>query len=220
MLIMWEAREHVAPRPISWCQKARGSRFYGKLMIFDPIFNYVIGILIVFMSHVCYAVSIIKVERVTIVRGHLAVLAPAATAALALLVPAPAGSFTFGELVAGQVKPTVAYGTGTWCLVDNGNTLFQISQNNTKAVISLAEVIYFDGTNYYQLSGQSILTFSDATSGTIHFKQTQTYPAPVHNPAYTNYTQTYNAATDQLIVTFNIGFPNCTLPIFAVFDAP
>jgi hypothetical protein len=154
------------------------------------------------------------------VRGHLAVLAPAATAALALLVPAPVGSFTFGELVAGQVKPTVAYGTGTWCLVDNGNTLFQISQNNTKAVISLTEVIYFDGATYYQLSGQSILTLNDATSGTIRFKQTPAYPDLVRNPAFTNFAQTFNAATDQLIVTFNIGFPNCTLPIFAVFDAP
>jgi hypothetical protein len=153
------------------------------------------------------------------VRGHRAVLAPAA-AVLALLVPAPAGSFTFGELVAGQVKPTVAYGTGTWCLVDNGNALFQISQNNMKAVISLAEVIYFDGATYYQLSGQSILTFSDATSGTIRFKQTPTYPDLVRSPGFINYTQTFNVATDQLIVTFNIGFPNCTLPIFAVFDAP
>jgi hypothetical protein len=153
------------------------------------------------------------------VRHRFVVLALSA-AALAMLMPAPAQSFTYGELVAGQVKPAVAYGAGTWCLVDNGNTLYQISQSNTKAVISFAEVIYFDGAAYYQLSGQTILTFSDATSGTIRFKQTPTYPELVHNPAFTNYTQTYNAATDQLIVTFNIGFPNCTLPIFAVFDAP
>jgi len=83
-------------------------------------------------------------------------------------------------------------------------------------VISFVEVIYFDGAAYYQLSGQTILTFSDATSGTIRFKQIPAYPELVHNPAFTNYTQTYNAATDQ----FNIGFPNWTLPIFAVFDAP
>ena len=144
-----------------------------------------------------------------------------AGAALALLIPRQAESFTYGRLVAGQVKTDLAYGTGSsWCLVDNGNTEFQMNQSNTKAVISLAEVIYFDGSTYYNLNGQTILTFNSGTDGIIKFKQTPTYPGPVHTPAFTNFTQTYSTSTDQLTVTFSVAFPNCTLPILAVFDAP
>lgn len=146
-----------------------------------------------------------------------------AEAVLALLIPTQAESFTYGQLVAGQVKTAVSYGTGSsWCLVDNGNTEFQINQSDTKAVISFAEVIYFDGSTstYYALGGQTILSFSGGIGGTIHFKQTPNYPAPVHSPAFTNFSQTYSASTDQLIVTFSVVFPNCTLPIYAVYDAP
>ena len=77
-----------------------------------------------------------------------------AGAAIALLIPTQAGSFTYGRLVGGQVRTTLVYGSGSsWCLVDNGNTEFQINQAGTKAVISLAEVIYFDGSTYYSLNG-------------------------------------------------------------------
>jgi hypothetical protein len=142
-------------------------------------------------------------------------------AVLVWLLPGQASGFTYGSLVAGQVKSALAYGSGSsWCLVDNGNTLFQINQAGTKGVISFAEVIYFNGTTYYSLSGQNTLTFNTMTDGIIHFKQTPTYPPEVHLPAFTNYTETYVAATDQLIVSFNILFPTCTLPVFAVYDAP
>jgi len=141
--------------------------------------------------------------------------------AVALLVPTQAQSFTYGRLVGGQVKTELAHGTGSsWCLVDNGNTEFQINQNGTRAVISFAEVIYFDGSTYYSLDGQSILKFSSASYGTIHFKQTPTYPGPVHSPPFLGFSQTYNSSTDQLTVTFSIFFPECTLPITAVYDAP
>jgi hypothetical protein len=150
-----------------------------------------------------------------------AVLA-AVGAGLGLLIPMQAQSFTYGTLVGGQVKSALAYGSGSsWCLVDNGNTQFQINQAGSKAVISFAEVIYFDGSVYYALDGQTILTFSGPTGGTIHFKQTPTYPNPVHGPPFANFSQTYTAATDQIVVSFSILFPNnCTLPVYAVYDAP
>jgi hypothetical protein len=155
----------------------------------------------------------IKVRR-------FAVLALVA-AAFGLLIPTGAQSFTYGGLVGGQVRAALAYGSGlSWCLVDKGNTEFQINQSNTKAVISFTEVTYFDGSTYYNLNGQTILTFNGGTDGIIKFKQTPTYPGPVHTPAFTNFTQTYSASTDQLTVTFSVAFPNCTLPILAVFDAP
>jgi hypothetical protein len=145
----------------------------------------------------------------------------AVAAAVGLLMPTEAESFTYGRLVAGQVKGALAYGIGSsWCLVDNGGTEFQINQVGSKAVISFVELTYFDGTAYYALNGQTILTFSSTTTGSMHFKQRPDLPDPVHNPTFTNFAQTYSAATDQLIVSFNILFPTCTLPIYAAYDAP
>jgi hypothetical protein len=142
-------------------------------------------------------------------------------AALALLIPTQAQSFTYGRLVGGQVRTALAYGSGSsWCLVDNGNTEFQINQSNTRGVISFAELIYFDGSTYYALDGQTKLIFSSTTGGDIHFKQEQTYPSTVQDAPFTDFTQTYNAVSDQIFVAFNVVFPNCTLPIYAVYDAP
>jgi hypothetical protein len=145
-------------------------------------------------------------------------------AAIALLIPTQAESFTYGRLVGGQVRTTLVYGSGSsWCLVDNGNSEFQINQSNANAVISFAELIYFDGSTYYSLDGQARMTFSSATGGAIHFKQTIPSPRPVYNATFMDFTQTlgvFNPPTDQLIVTFSIVFPNCTLPIYAVYDAP
>lgn len=142
-------------------------------------------------------------------------------AAVGFLMPMPAESFTYGELVSGQVQTALVYGGGTsWCFVNDGSTEFQISQDTSKAVISFPELTYFDGTNYYELNGQTILKFTGTTGGNLHFKLRPTLPDPVHNPVFTNFTQTYNAPTDQLIIRFNIVFPACTLPVYAVFDAP
>lgn len=142
-------------------------------------------------------------------------------AALGSLVPIAAEAFTYGKLAAGQVQLTLAYGGGTsWCFVNDGSSEFQINQVTSKGVISFPELTYFDGANYYELNGQSILYFSSATGGSVHFKLRPSLPNPVHNPMFTNFTQTYNASTDQLIITFNIVFPDCTLPVSAVYDAP
>jgi hypothetical protein len=142
-------------------------------------------------------------------------------AALGSLLPTAAQSFTYGKLVAGQAQRALVYGGGTsWCFVEDGSTEFQINQAATKAAISFTELTYFDGTNYYQLNGQTILTFSSGTGGSLHFKLKPNLPDSVHNPAFTNFTQTYSAPKDQLVVGFNIVFPTCTLPVYAVYDAP
>jgi hypothetical protein len=62
------------------------------------------------------------------------------------------------------------------------------------------------------------LTFATATSGTIRFKQVPALPAAVSSPPFLNYTQTYDAVSQRLVVTFSIVFPDCTLPVLAVFD--
>ncbi len=142
-------------------------------------------------------------------------------AVLGSLIPTAAESFTYGKLVAGQVQGALVYGSGTsWCFVENGSTEFQINQAATKAVISFTDLTYFDGTNYYQLNGQTILTFTSSTGGSLHFKLKPNLPNAVHNPAFTNFTQAYSAPKDQLVVGFNIVFPACMLPVYAVYDAP
>jgi hypothetical protein len=141
---------------------------------------------------------------------------------IALLIPIQAQSFTYGRLVAGQVHADLAYNGSSWCLVNNGGSLFQINQTTTKGVISFPEVIYYDSVanTYYSLDGQDILFFTSSSGGTIRFKQRGVYPLSVNTPTFTKFTQTYNASTDQLTVAFSVVFPNCTLPIVAVYDAP
>ena len=147
-----------------------------------------------------------------------------AGAVLLLLMSSHAQSFTYGQLVAGSVKASVAYdsGSSSWCLVNHGGSLFQINRAATKAVISFDELIYYDSNanQHYSLDGQDILTFTSASDGTIHFKQRGIYPVSVNSPVFTDFAQTYNASTDQLTVTFSVVFPNCTLPIMAIYDAP
>ena len=141
--------------------------------------------------------------------------------ALGSLIPIAAESFTYGKLVAGQVQTALVYGGGTsWCFVNDGGTEFQISQDASKAVISFPELAYFDGTNYYELNGQTILKFTSTTGGNLHFKMRSNLPDAVHNPVFTNFMQAYSAPTDQLTVKFNIVFPDCTLPVYTVYDAP
>lgn len=149
------------------------------------------------------------------------VVITAVGAAFGSLIPVAAESFTYGKLVAGQVQTALVYGGGTsWCLVGDGSTEFQINQAASKAVISFSELTYFDGISYYELNGQTILSFASATGGNLHFKLRPNLPNSVHNPVFTNFTQTYTAPTDQLIVKFNIVFPDCTVPVYAVYDAP
>src|SRR5215831_19279594 len=116
-------------------------------------------------------------------------------------MPIAAQSLTYGRLIAGQLQTALVYGAATsWCFVEDGSTEFQLNQAASKAVISFPELTYFDGTNYYGLNGQTIMTFSSPTGGSIHFKLRPNLPDSVHNPPFTNFSQTYNAPTDQLII--------------------
>jgi hypothetical protein len=67
--------------------------------------------------------------------------------------------------------------------------------------------------------GKAVLTFATATSGTIRFKRVSAIPPAVDSPPFQNNTQTYDQVGQRLVVTFSIVFPDCTLPVFAVFDA-
>jgi hypothetical protein len=143
--------------------------------------------------------------------------------AIALGSPELARAQPFLELVGGEVALAVgATRFGGSCYVNRGNSQFQTngaeSQGlGTKAVISFDEIV---DSAIWELRGQAVLTFATATSGTIRFERTSTVPAAIREPAFKNYTQTYQSTTQKLVVSFSIVFPDCTLPVFAVFYAP
>src|SRR5580704_17651115 len=64
------------------------------------------------------------------------------------------------------------------------------------------------------------MTFTTSTSGNILFsRQHMLPPLTVSNPSFVNYAQTYDPVNQRLVVNFSIVFPDCTLPVFAVFEA-
>jgi hypothetical protein len=140
--------------------------------------------------------------------------------ALALGSPglARAQAFPPDQLLGGEVKLAVgAVNFGGSCYVNRGSSQFQRSGTSSKAVISFDEIV---DSRIWELRGQAVLTFTTATSGNILFSREHMLPPPtVSNPSFQNYAQTYDPVNQRLVVNFSIVFPDCTLPVFAVFEA-
>ena len=117
-------------------------------------------------------------------------------------------------LVAGQVQGAFGGGSGGWCYVRQGASEFQINGTNSIAVISFPKLLYWDGS-YHPLDGQSRLSFTSATGGTIKFKL---WGASAEG-SFSGFAETNTG--QQYIVTFTITFPNgCSLPISAGYETP
>ena len=123
-------------------------------------------------------------------------------------------------LVTGQSQPVRAQATpgGPWCFVGRGLSTFQGNASGTEAVVSLPEVTYFDGTTYYLLDGQARLNFSTASTGNIKFKLTPEYPLSVKNPPFSDYTETVENPANQIMVSFSVNFPSCTLLVSILYE--
>ena len=123
-------------------------------------------------------------------------------------------------LVTGQSQPARAQATpgGPWCFVGRGLSTFQGNANGTLAVVSLPEVTYFDGTNYYLLDGQDRLIFSTTTTRFIKFKLTSEYPLSVTRPPFSNYTEAVGNPANQITLSFSVNFPSCTLPVSILYE--
>jgi hypothetical protein len=123
-------------------------------------------------------------------------------------------------LVSGQTRAAVAQATpgGAWCFVGRGLSTFQGNANGTQATISLPEVTYFDGSAYYLLDGQTRLVFTTATSGNIRFKQIPEYSSTVTYPTFSDYTEVLGNLPNQVVVTFSVSFPSCTLPVYIQYE--
>ena len=137
--------------------------------------------------------------------------------AAAIFVAAPSAAQTPPNvLFAGSANSDVARGTNVWCAVEPGSATFQ--RNGTgQAKITLPEVTWI---NYavtpavsYRLGGLLILSFSATANGAAAFVVPNGAPSSVSRPAFTNYIQSYSAASQALSVSFVIRFPICALPV-------
>lgn len=128
-----------------------------------------------------------------------------------------AQTFPSNQLLAGVVARAVgATSFGGSCYVNRGDAFFQRNGLEPKAVISFDEIT---DAGIWDLHGQAIMTFVTPASGFIRFKQAGAAPSAVARPRFNNYSQAYDSAAKRLVVAFRIVFPDCTLPVRAVFDA-
>lgn len=146
------------------------------------------------------------------------VLGLAMLAASALFSGASAQSYP-NALIGGEVQRVVAATNfGASCYVERGFSTWQRNGSGPKAVISFDEISYPVGGSSRDLRGQAVMTFSDASNGSIRFKITAAYPNGTVSVPFTGYSESFSGPGGLLIVKFNINFTGCTLPITATFD--
>jgi hypothetical protein len=137
------------------------------------------------------------------------------------LAPGAAQAQTPTTVLSGSTNPRSTPGVLAWCSVDLGPATFQRAGSGP-AKISLKAVNYTvpQGNNlpfYYEMAGQTLMTFATPTTGTLAFPYRAGYPAGVRAPKFRNYSQTYTGETRILTVSFVLELPNCALPILSSF---
>ena len=148
-----------------------------------------------------------------------AVLAIALPPVAAFAAPPPTNVLLAGYIVPKAVPPNNA----TWCMTDAASSTFLRGQSPARTQMSFAEIIYTSagsvGPTAYRLSGQARLFFNQGstTAGTVEFDANAGDPANIHSVSFVAYGEYYNTTTHTLSVHFRLLFPNCTLPIVAVY---
>jgi hypothetical protein len=119
-------------------------------------------------------------------------------------------------LFRGTARAALAHGTGGWCAVELGPSLFQ-RNSAKKALISFPALHYtlttLTGGTYYTLSGQARMSFTTPTRGTLQFDEPTSYPSDVRVPDFTEYSETYNPTKGSLIVRFRVKFTGCEVVV-------
>jgi hypothetical protein len=134
--------------------------------------------------------------------------------------PPPDSVLFAGFTTPNTVNPTA---NGTWCMVEGATSTFVTSQTPVATVISFSEIIYTTtgsvGPTAYRLAGAARLVFNagSSTDGKIYFDAQNFYAPGIYHPAFSGYTQSYNANTHTLSVQLNIAFAGCTLPVAATY---
>jgi hypothetical protein len=146
-------------------------------------------------------------------------------ASLMAPVAAPAASPPNGVLLAGTLTPSFVnpLADGVWCMVDGASTNFLSNSSPVATLITFDKVIYAPtgsiGPEAYVLGGQASLVFGSAstTAGQITFSNDPSIPSSVSHVHFNSFSTIYNPTNHRLNVSFNILFPNCTLPISAQY---
>lgn len=105
-----------------------------------------------------------------------------------------------------------------WCKVMAGPATFR-RDGAAAALITLGDIYYAPGgyPNYFKLSGLARMEFDNAQAGRIRFSYANAYPIAVRSPRFANFSQTYDAAQGGLVVSFNVKFDQCRLPVTAIY---
>ena len=144
----------------------------------------------------------------------------------AALMPSAASAGPPNDLLlAGTLAPSFINpaANGVWCMVDGAGTNFLTNNAPVATLMTFSSIIYAPtgsvGPAAYRLGGQATLLFKDgsSTAGQIRFSNDPTIPTKISRPDFSGYSAVYHPANHALAVSFNILFPNCTLPISAEF---
>ena len=135
---------------------------------------------------------------------------------------APAGAAIPSSLFAGTIEQNVVTTGGLWCGVDSGTSTYLYTASARTAEMSFAALTYSNGsagnTNVaFTLNGQAVLTFSGPRKGNINFIAPSYVPNDIKSATFIAFSQQYDATTRELTVSFKIEFPNCTLPVSAIY---
>jgi hypothetical protein len=159
--------------------------------------------------------------------GSMKILAGMVALTLAFANTAHAAGFPPYALLAGSMQSTGVFGKlSTDCQLGPlgpMTSFFKRNANKLLAEITFPTIKYdvnFSNNTTYYIGGLATLSFTSATAGKMAFTpstQTPFPPANVTNPTFAKYAQSYNASTQVLNVSFEIVFPNCTVPVVAIY---
>src|SRR5579859_4763322 len=151
-----------------------------------------------------------------------------AVAGLCLAQPALAASPPPETVIMGTVAAAGASGTGHGCTTNAGPAMFQrraatAAQPNPTAILDLPSVAVSQQfpPSGLSLTGTLLLRFTSATAGKAQFDYDQStinsnLPLGQTVP-FSNYKQVWTPSSATLKVTFDINFPNCSLPVLTLF---
>ena len=138
-----------------------------------------------------------------------------------LVMTAPAIAQVPNTLMSGTIQAANGTNSGDFCAVQGGASTFHNGAFDF-ALMTFGPIYYWAGsvrsTTAYTLNGQVQLNFSSGTTGYMKFINNAAIPVSVAQPEFAKFSEVYHTQSQRLIVTFNILFPGCTLPISATFQ--
>jgi hypothetical protein len=154
------------------------------------------------------------------------VLAVASLSALLALPSVAAAQSPPNTLLVGTIRNDVTCNASRACSVTSGPSHFK-RNGNSYARIAVPELIYasYDTTagttngprNAYVVSGEARMSFTTATSGRLIFDFNTDYPLDIRQPTFSEYSQTYDSAAQQLQVVFTVRIRNCSVRMRGIY---